>query len=117
MLLRRDDVDGKATAEQGRRRLHRDETSAYDSNAGARARLSEKAAAVLKRPQHHYMRQISAWYFQPSWSGASGEEQLLIGSHISVRQPQLFISGVDLLDACAALEVDAKVSQGMTGDR
>ena len=117
MFLWRDDVDGKAAANQGRRRFHRDETSSYDGDASARDRVSEKAAAVLKRPQHHCMRQISAWYFQPFWSGASGEKQLVVGSHLSVREPQLLISGVDLLDACAALEVDAEISQGMTGDR
>ena len=117
MLLRRDDVDGKSAAEQGRRRLHRDETSAHDSNASAGDRLGENASAVPKGPQHHHMRQVSSRDIQSSWSGARGEKQLLVGSLVPVRQAQSFVSGVDLLDAFVALEVDAKISQGMPGDR
>jgi hypothetical protein len=60
MLLRCDDVDGKHTADQGRGRLHRDEASANDSNAGAGVRLGENASTVLKGPQHHHMRQVSS---------------------------------------------------------
>ena len=116
MLLRCDDVDGKHAAEQGRRRLHRDETSAHDSNASAGDHLGENASAVLKGPQHHHMRQVSSRNIQSSWSGARGEEKLLIGSLVPVRQTQAFVSGLDLLDALVALEVHAKVSQGMPGD-
>jgi hypothetical protein len=116
MLLRCDDVDGKPAAGQGRRRLHRYETSAHYSNASAGSHLGEKALAVLKGAQHHHMRKVSSRNIQSSWSGARGEEQLRIGSLVPVRQSQSFVSGLDLLDALVAVEVDAKVSQGMPGD-
>ena len=78
--------------------------------------IGENASAVLKGPQHHHMRQVSSRNIQSSWSSARGEEKLLIGSLVPVRQAQSFVSGLDLLDARAALEVDAKVDQGMPGD-
>ena len=116
MLLRCDDVDGKHTADQGRGRLHRDETSAHDSNAGAGDRLGENASTVLKGPQHHHMRQVSSRNIQSSWRSACGEKKLLIGSLVPVCQTQTFVPGLDVLDGRAALEVDAKVGQGMPGD-
>ena len=85
MLLRRDDVDGKSAAEQGRRRLHRDETSAHHSNASAGGHLGENASAVPKGAQHHHMRQVSSRNIQLSWSGACGEQELLVGSLVPVR--------------------------------
>jgi hypothetical protein len=105
MLLRHDDVDGKHTADQGRGRLHRDETSAHDSNAGTADRLGENASTVLKGPQHHHMRQVSSRNIQPSWSSARGEEKLFIGSLFPVRQTKAFVSEADLSDALIALEV------------
>src|ERR1700729_3508600 len=116
MLLRCDDVDGKHTADQGRRRLHRHETSAHDSNAGAGDRLGENASTVLKGPQHHHMRQVCSRNIQSSWSSARGEEKLFIGSLVPVRQTEAFVSEADLSDALITLEVDAKVGQGMPGD-
>src|SRR3984885_2377647 len=116
MLLRCDDVDGKHTAHQGRGRLHRDETSAHDSNAGAGDRLGENASTVLKGPQHHHMRQVSSRNIQSSWSSARGKEQLRIESLVPVRQAQSFDSGLDLLHALVALEVEAKVSQAVPCD-
>ena len=112
MLLGCDDVDGKHTADQGRGRLHRDETSAHDSNAGVGDRLGENASTVLKGPQHHHMRQVSSRNIQSSWSSARGEEKLFIGSLVPVRQTEAFVSEADLLDALITLEVDAKVGQG-----
>ena len=51
-----------------------------------------------------------------SWSGARSEEQLLVGSLVSVHQPQSFVFGLDLLDARVAFEIDAKVNKRMPGD-
>lgn len=79
--------------------------------------MGENPAALPKGEQHHHMRQVSSRDIQLSWSGARREEQLRVGSLVPVRQAQSFVFGLDLLNALAALKVDAKVSQGMLGDR
>ena len=113
----RDDVDRQAAAAQGRRRLHRDKASADHNDAGVRGRVSENAPAVAEAPQRHDMRQIASGKGRSPRRGAGRKQQFRVSSLVAVGEPQSPADGVDLLNARAAMKVDADVGERMPGDR
>jgi hypothetical protein len=116
MLFRRNDVNGKPSTGQRGCGLHSDEAASDDSDTGAADHIGEDASAVVQGTQHHHMREVPPWNVQSSWSSPRRKQELRIRSLIAIPQAQKLVFGFDVLNALA-FEVDAKIGQGMLGDR